>query len=229
MGDKDEGHSKRLVSVLIAGSTRDASSPPLRSTSASGDYENAVARLFEDLTDKHTWWEPEAQVLLAINSIRMEDRTLLMLDNGNYAIGPRTSQPDDIVVALLGCRRPIMLTRKADGTFRVIGPAYCENITHGELFLGPIVAPFEPIAVRGPHHHYVRAFRDLVTGHVQWEDPRLQNVKLPANWQAIPSIDGLDSAYYGDQNTGTSQWQDPRNCAEALEARGIKLESFALV
>ncbi|KAH7079336.1 heterokaryon incompatibility protein-domain-containing protein [Paraphoma chrysanthemicola] len=68
-------------------------------------------------------------------------RRLFVLSDGDFGLGPRDMQPDDVIVFLYGCRVPMVL-RPVDGVdmWRLVGEAYCPNQMNGQVLAPDIFA-----------------------------------------------------------------------------------------
>jgi hypothetical protein len=61
------------------------------------------------------------------------NRAIFNSDNGHLGLGPRTAQPDDILVILYGSQIPAVLRGHEDGaSFYFVGLAYVYGIMDGE-------------------------------------------------------------------------------------------------
>lgn len=56
--------------------------------------------------------------------IRTKGRKVLVSEEGYLVLGPRLTEPGDIVTFLDGCRVPFILRPSPDGSFRLVGEAY---------------------------------------------------------------------------------------------------------
>ncbi|KAK5662114.1 hypothetical protein OQA88_8019 [Cercophora sp. LCS_1] len=113
-------------------------------------------------------------------------------------------------------------------------------LTHAEAFLGPVPDPYYPI-IEVDHCKLQQAMLlDLKAGEEDEEvlqmidDPRLE--KLSAEWVVRPlnveegeRNDGMPLFEFKNARTGEVRRTDPRMDVEALKARGVPFETFALV
>lgn len=100
-----------------------------------------------------------------------------------------------------------------------------------EAFLGPLSDPWtvEPYS---DDAGFLRVrFRNTCTKELQIDDPRLE--RLPAEWSRVEFERTADDPKYVDyfRNNGTGEIInfDSRLSREALERRGVKLQTFNLV
>lgn len=64
----------------------------------------------------------------------MHHRRLLLTRNGYCCVGPRDTNPEDLVVVITGLRMPLILRERSNGTtYELIGPAYVHGIMEGEF------------------------------------------------------------------------------------------------
>jgi hypothetical protein len=61
-------------------------------------------------------------------------RRLFITGGGNFGLGPKTTQPGDVIAFFYGCRAPMIL-RLIDGLrmWRIVGEAYCPYEMNGEM------------------------------------------------------------------------------------------------
>jgi hypothetical protein len=82
-----------------------------------------------------------SEALSALNDFMLKNREqrLYVTEHGHIGLGPRTMQPDDVVVLFPGSTVPHVLRRtgerddEEDGMWSYLGEAYCDGIMDGEL------------------------------------------------------------------------------------------------
>ncbi|KAF7193482.1 Heterokaryon incompatibility protein 6, OR allele [Pseudocercospora fuligena] len=155
-------------------------------------------------------------------------RSLLLMADGNFGLGPSHTQPGDSVSILLGCGTPMVQRLIADGEYHVIGAAYVSGLMEGQAFLGPLLPQYDFVWYEHKGQHYP-AFRAKSDGSIRLRDPRLPG--LSHEWRYIGSLD--DPRGLAFENTKTEERRchrtGPQLDAEAVEARGIKLDTITFV
>jgi hypothetical protein len=158
-------------------------------------------------------------------------RSIFLTEDGEIGLAPKMAREDDIVVVLLGCQVPIIL-RPTNNTsqYQVVGEAYFQSVMHQEALLGSLPEHFENIQQVDQDGSTSLVYRNLETGSVEVEDPRLVDVDLPRGWRR-----GSDPsrAYHGrflNDHTGEITWRrDPRITIEFLKGMGVDLKVFDLI
>ena len=136
----------------------------------------------------------------------------------------------DHVCIFLGCYSPMILRPGGSGQFQVVGEAYVHGLEDSYGILGPLPSNWRAIirgdAVGRPLHRYLnqRTFEETS------EDPRLG--PLPPGWERLAYERSLDDPaifeLFSSSVTGETINSDPRLSPEALQLRGVKLETFQL-
>lgn len=139
--------------------------------------------------------------------------------------------PGDQVYILLGSKRPIILRPARAGTFKVGGTCLVQGLVDGEGLLGPVPYPW---AVERDDDIFgidQQIFVNISTGQRTREDPRLP--PLPKPWGYLDLENQLEDqqhpSAFRNAETGKILMSDPRLLTEALEQRGIELETVRLV
>jgi hypothetical protein len=136
----------------------------------------------------------------------------------------------DHVCIFLGCYSPMILRPGGSGQFQVVGEAYVHGLEDAVGILGPLPSNWRAI-IRGddvgrPLHRYL----NLRTFEQTAEDPRLG--PLPPGWERVAYERSLDDPaifeMFSSSVTGETITSDPRLSPEALQLRGVKLETFQL-
>jgi hypothetical protein len=160
-------------------------------------------------------------------------RSLFATSDGKIGLGPNSMQEDDVLAILLSC--PTVMILRPLGTdhhYRVIGNAICSGFMDGEAILGSLPGEYETVSILNETSGTdLPAFRNRQTGQVTHEDPRLPLLK--PEWKDV-SVDRTGSnASLCWRNETTGEWRyylrDPRLDTDALESRGVKLETFFFV
>jgi len=111
----------------------------------------------------------------------------MMTFKGYVGMGPRATQPGDIVCVVLGCQRPLVL-RPATGeptespSYVIVGQCYLSGFMHGEALLGKLperyYAAVETRDAEDNSSYTDLTFIDINTDARQWEDPRLSSLGI---------------------------------------------------
>jgi len=121
----------------------------------------------------------------------------------------------------------MVLRPTSEGNFKVIGPCFIFGLMEGEALLGEIPAPWT-VQYLGL---FDRNFLNKETQEIITQDPRLAS--LPSEWESVDvtrtNDEPIHFAYFRNKLTGELMNSDPRILPEALEKKGIKLETFSLV
>jgi hypothetical protein len=155
-------------------------------------------------------------------------------DRGQLGCGPPIVAPGDKVYVLSGYDKPV-LVRLANSTdqstcYHYMGPPYVYGLMEGQAFLGPLPNPWELI-IDNSNMRYSFSFLNHKTGEITQQDPRLDI--LPQEWHEVEDKDDtrfeIYTQHYKNKTTGETISSDPRLLPEALEARGVHLETITLV
>ncbi|KAI1648461.1 HET-domain-containing protein [Daldinia loculata] len=98
---------------------------------------------------------------------------------GYIGISLAPAQPGDEVYTLLGCSDPLLLRPQGNNKFQVIGKCLVLGLTYDEALLGPL-----PVNIRAIQSYDKRfecdapAFRDISSGEIFYEDPRLKSLPV---------------------------------------------------
>jgi hypothetical protein len=78
----------------------------------------------------------------------------------------------------------MVLRPAANGYFKVIEEAFCEGAMEGEALMGPLPGSFRRLLRKDSKTKgYWTGFIEETTNTWQPEDPRLEEVPLPARWE----------------------------------------------
>jgi hypothetical protein len=154
-------------------------------------------------------------------------------DRGQLGCGSPTIVPGDKVCVVLGCDHPILLrpahSDDQSACYHYMGPLYVHGLMEGQALLGPMPPPWELI-INNDTFRDSFAFLNLLTNEITLQDPRLD--VLPPEWHEIDEeweTSFIHTQHYRNKTTGDIINSDPRLLPEALEARGVPLETFTLV
>ncbi|KAI2782853.1 HET-domain-containing protein [Daldinia loculata] len=98
---------------------------------------------------------------------------------GYIGISPALAQPGDEVYTLLGCSDLLLLRPQGNNKFQAIGRCFVLGLALNEALLGPL-----PVNIRAIQSYnkrfggYVPAFRDISSGEIFYEDPRLKSLPV---------------------------------------------------
>jgi hypothetical protein len=116
-------------------------------------------------------------------------------------------------------------------TFEVVGKAFVPGILHAEALLGTL-PPAYSVGYDSDDFGFRNLwFTNIETGKRQPENPRLGD--LPKGWEELDRDrtreDPVNFSWFRDHGSGEDVSWDPTLTPKALEARGVKLESFVLM
>ncbi|KAF3004605.1 hypothetical protein E8E14_007502 [Neopestalotiopsis sp. 37M] len=110
-------------------------------------------------------------VILEAIKMVIAGRQLFIGSNNLFGMTTIFAQPGDHIYVLVGCDVPIALRPVEGNQYLVVGACWTDSIMCGEALLGPLP---EDICSVIQNHWY--AFKDIVSGKVALEDPRLMNL-----------------------------------------------------
>lgn len=137
------------------------------------------------------------------------------------------SKINDEVSVVLGCDLPILLRPRGSNQYEVVGPCFVHGLMLGEALKPPLEPPWKDVlpVARGWALSY---FLNAQTGELLKSDPRLG--LLPTDWEEVATLDPfLPPFVFKNKKNGLISMNDPRMSAEAIEQRGIVLETFELI
>ncbi|KAI4233687.1 MAG: hypothetical protein LQ349_004256 [Xanthoria aureola] len=180
------------------------------------DAFDELSRILDQSGDKST----KSNVKRYLDNIELRSRKLFTTSDGYMGLAPLAARPGDQVSVLLGCQAPIVLRPADDGCFVVVGYCYIHGYGDGEAFFGPLPAEWSRVRRQNGF-----CFIERSTGISQFTDPRLG--ELPDGWRRISdSVEQFPEFF----NSSTSEWtwDDPRQSAEAIRARGVDLRTILM-
>lgn len=159
-------------------------------------------------------------------------RRFLTTDNGYVGLAPAEANIGDILVVILGCDSPIIL-RQTEGqdAYQIVGESFVYGLNDANILLGPLrdgwaVEAFTDASGFTYHHRYVNRQQGVVAD----EDPRLEPL---VGWERIyrdkTSCEPELFQYFRNMTSGEEMNSDPRLSPQALESRGVNLQTFKLV
>lgn len=156
-----------------------------------------------------------------------------MMGKRTLGIGPKSAKAGDMVTVFLGCDSAMILgpTGVRD-EYRLVREANCDGIWDGEALLGPLPSNFAFVDKNSENMKaYYAAFMNYETRNLQFKDPRLTNVPLPAGWSIYHEPKDEERIWFQDEKSGVilARDHDPRMTPESLRARGIPIQTFNLV
>jgi hypothetical protein len=124
----------------------------------------------------------------------------------------------------------MVLRPTSSGTFQVVGECYVYGLSDAVCFLGPLPTHWKAIMKGDALGRPFQLFMNMTTGQETMDDPRLP---LPPNWEQttyerLPEDPALFQKFR-NVITGEVINYDPRLTPEALEVRGVELQTFKLV
>ncbi|KAF1922013.1 heterokaryon incompatibility protein-domain-containing protein [Ampelomyces quisqualis] len=170
----------------------------------------------------------------AVVTRKQQPHRFFMTDQGCLGCGPPDIAPGDQVCVFLGYGCPIVLRSSytaGDLTLkRFMRPVYIHGLMEGQALLGPLPDSWDLII-----DHRIKKSRfsyyHRQSGGVALKDPRLED--LPSGWQEVDKEDEARLRFHVQHHrnkvTGEFINSDPRLLPEALEARGVQLNTFVLI
>lgn len=125
----------------------------------------------------------------------------------------------------------MVLRRTASGQYYVVGECYIHGLSDAVGILGPL-PDYWKVIIRGdafgrPTPHYISLKDNIETKN----DPRLGI--LPPDWERASCQRSAEDPSiferFRNSRTGELADSDPRLFPDALVARGVQLQSFALI
>lgn len=167
-------------------------------------------------------WEPEeGESLTLLNHVirvLFQRDSCRWLEDGHLGLGHNACQQGDILFAIIGCRR-LMVLRKDNqrDVHRVIGkfdhPAYMD----GEAILGQLPPGWKATYTHGLHASNRPKFVHE-NGLSQWQDPRMRFAPLPLGWHEKQDSNGCPYWFHVGRDDERS-YVDPRLTYMELKKR----------
>lgn len=198
------------ATTLLLGRFREAREPP-------SDYQPSLEECKDLLVRIVSGAECDGmgdRELLRTLEHRAAGRRLFEGTGGLLGIAPSQAEEGDEICVFLGCHVPLVIRPTGEGKFRVVGECYVPGVSAGEALLGPLPAGTQAVIALSGDEHY-RAFGDLETGTISFEDPRL--ITLPIDLTGYRRKAAIDP--------GALIHVEP----DILRQRGIDVKFFDLV
>ncbi|KAI1869732.1 uncharacterized protein JN550_005713 [Neoarthrinium moseri] len=170
-----------------------------------------------------------------ISGLKLRGRCGFATDEGYIGVCSVDLQPGDQVFVVLGCEVPVIARPDTAGRYQMIGECFVHGLMDGEALLGRLELPYVMRAFVDPDGFPMnRALCCTLDSKViVAEDPRLQDVPLPAGWEAVEfrrtREDPRNCTRYQNTVTGEVINSDPRLTPEALIERGVDIRTITLV
>lgn len=163
---------------------------------------------------------PVAPRLLAELTKLLSGAAVFATNNDHFGLGSSAARVGDEIFVVLGCRHPIVMRRAEDLKYRVVGPCYIPQLSHGEAILGPVPNEWKMMFDINGNPYFLAPDRSHTL-----EDPRLER-ELPPGWDQNEK-DG----YLRWARCDGDKWRkfDPRQTPDKLKARGLKLEMITVI
>lgn len=138
----------------------------------------------------------------------------------------------DQIAVLLGCSMPAILRKVSPSHHTFITCGYVGGLMEGEALLGPLPQEWEVIREQIGHDGKIRPiFVNIRTGTKHSDDPRMEIMSSEWEWIGSTSFTWTYRTLhrYRNNETGQTVLGDPRLLPEALEARGVMLQTIAML
>lgn len=138
-----------------------------------------------------------------------------------------TKSLGDEVAVILGCDFPMVIRHTGDSKrYELVGPCFVHGLMLGEALKPPLEFPWKhalPVTKGWALPYFVNP----ETGELLKSDPRLGT--LPLGWEEVPLDDPfLPPFVFENKYDGRISVNDPRMAADAIQQRGITLETLEL-
>ncbi|KAJ4293452.1 hypothetical protein N0V90_008735 [Kalmusia sp. IMI 367209] len=162
---------------------------------------------------------------------KIRGRRFFTTETGHIGTAPAGAQIGDSICLLLGTYAPMVLRRTSSGQFHVVGECYVHGLSDAVGILGPLPDHWKTIIKGDALGSPTQRFVHLKNREETLDDPRLE--LLPRNWERATyerlADDPTIFERFRNLETGDLVNYDPRLFPEALEARGVALQTFGLV
>lgn len=167
------------------------------------------------------------------------DCVFITTSEGYIGLGGPDCRPGDRICVFLGCDAPMMLrtSEEGNGLFSVVGQCLVDGLEDACALLGPLPKDWRlqifPVFPDNSSSSARCRFHHVETGRTVEEDPRLPELDAD-EWEIIEDVartadDPFTIRTFRHIPTGDVVKSDPRMTPEALERRGVSLETFVLV
>lgn len=216
-------YSEAFVRTMVADQFSEQHFPARTGLPSTHDIDAILECIFKGQEDATN--EPRSFSKYAARALNVvPGRSFYNSVEGYIGLCPSFAEAGDQVVFIVGCKIPLVLRAQSDGTYLVVGEAYCHGIMYGEPFLGPKTPGFDyvsALATRFP------LYIDRQTGKTQIDDPRLG--ELPSGWSRLEHEGEKEYSLFSEEDTEDafhSIFFDPRTTPRELRKRGVKLQDF---
>lgn len=180
-------------------------------------------------TSDHLSDEHERLVLMNhITRVLFHGDSCRWTQDGHLGLGYHACQEGDLLYAILGCRRLMVLRKEpAREMYRIVGKFDHPGYNDGEAFLGKLAASWKV----NYSHLLLASNRPLFVhenGSSQWQDPRLQGIALPNGWHEGQDQDGYPY-WFRTSMSNERSYSDPRLTYSELKKWGIKIEKLVII
>jgi hypothetical protein len=225
--EMDELSLTSMCRALCAGDFSDRFAPPFQHIP---DVPRTVKHIREILVaQENSWPQLDSDIFGTIEPFANE-KSVCKTSNGRVILAPKTTRSGDVVTVLLGCPNLMVLRSTEDSSFKVVGEAYCDEFSYGEVLMGPIPAPFKVVLRwNEDEQSYYPVFLNSEAYSFQTEDPRLSHIPLPLGWRKRRHRKEEWYHRFVNDITGEGMSGDPRLSTEALRERGVDIQALNLV
>ncbi|KAK4692771.1 hypothetical protein P7C71_g4496, partial [Lecanoromycetidae sp. Uapishka_2] len=215
-------------STLCVGRFKHITRPPRidwPTLEACTEFLQAILKDREYTTRFKTATGQDADAYLEYVGLICVQRSFVTTEEGYIGIAPQLTKPGDIVVALLGCDRllilrPVERMQHGDEKHRIVGECYIHGMQNGEAFLGPFPKDYSVVSIRQERSgEWYKAFLDKETGETRYVDPRLE----PGTEMEECKEEGGVFFYFPDDSAVVGL------TPESLRKRGVEIQNFELI
>ncbi|KAI4866865.1 HET-domain-containing protein [Hypoxylon rubiginosum] len=207
--------------VLFANTFKDDFDPPLTSRANLNEAKQLVELMLSDYQFNiddfsiSTLHFKSVEVVVSSTS----GLQLIQTTDGRLGLASDSVRSGDKICCVLGCQTLLLLRPLENGTFKVVSPCLVPEFANGATFLRPLPENFRPVQVYNKAaSRYESGFRDVSSGEITYEDPRLKSLPLDPGY-----LDSFRERL--DRHHTVSIYVDP----EILRKSGVDLRCFDLV
>ncbi|ROV92224.1 hypothetical protein VPNG_09659 [Cytospora leucostoma] len=156
--------------------------------------------------------------LLDHAALSLRNRSIAMTDKGHMVLAPAEAEVGDVLAVLLGSSLLVVLRRKPDDRYQVVGVCHAHGLNWGEGLVGPLPQGWRFVRHWNTTKFYKLWLQDLSTGRVTNFDPRIDWEELEVPEHDHTCDDHLE------------EWGQGRHFRRPGEAyfrkRGVPLQEF---
>lgn len=149
----------------------------------------------------------------------VQGRQYFMTSDGRFGLGPKATQPGDIVCLFLGTDTPLILRATEKNRHRefyqLVGDAFMHGIMAGEPFLGPLEIYQRQVYAFNESNRGSLSILNERTGEVVIKDPRIERLGL-----------GLEAVDTFTSSGGELRYEISM---QHLKEKGVAVQDFCLV